>query len=102
MDHGDTELAKQHMDVEDTEVAVACSQCPTTPPYDNVSRLLEDPAVWEKAIDETPPVPGWTGGGRRISDAALAQISKMNPEMKEKVDTYHSLLWTSGGGTEGD
>ena len=97
MDHGDTELLQQRLDVEDREVAVAAIQCPTTPPYDNVARLLQDPAVWEKAIDETLPAPGWTGGGRRISDAALAKISNLSAEMKKKVETYHELLWTSGG-----
>ena len=40
VDHGDTELLKQHLDVEDREVAVACIQCPTTPPNDDVSRLV--------------------------------------------------------------
>ena len=101
MDHGDTELLKQHLDVEDREVAVAAIQCPTTPPSDNVARLLQDTAVWEKAIDETPSAPGWTGGGRRISDAALAQLSNMGSEMKAKVDAYRKLFWNSGS-AEGD
>ena len=101
MDHGDTELLQHHLDVEDREVAVAVIQCPTTPPWDNVARLLQDPAVWEKAIDETLPAPGWTGGGRRISDAALAQLSNMSAEMKAKVDKYLKLHWNSGN-AEGD
>ena len=27
-----------------------------------MQKRVEDPAVWEKAINETLPAPGWTGG----------------------------------------